>query len=309
MITSSNIAKLSALSLALAAHAALGMALVKSEPTLIEGATGAAEVRLGNAFADMATGTMTAQPAKDATPAPQPAMQPAMQPATQTAAMVRPVQPATPGQPIKHQQAAPAPDAVLPLAAQPATPTEALKPETSTAITGAAPETAAVSRSLRPQLRDPERAAEHKPKPKPKPTKTAKANTKAKPKPAAKATKGNAQRNARAGESTGTKSAKAKTSGNGGKSKAAGNAAVSNYPGLVMRKLSRAGKPRVNARGSATVAFSIASSGGLSSARIARSSGSAKLDQAALRIVKSAAPYPRPPSGARRSFSVQIKGR
>ncbi|MGH1454978.1 MAG: TonB family protein [Paracoccaceae bacterium] len=303
MITSSNIAKLSALSLALAAHAALGMALVKSEPTLIEGATGAAEVRLGNAFADMATGTMTAQPAKDATPAPQPAMQPA----TQTAAMVRPVQPATPGQPIKHQQAAPAPDAVLPLAAQPATPTEALKPETSTAITGAAPETAAVSRSLRPQLRDPERAAEHKPKPKP--TKTAKANTKAKPKPAAKATKGNAQRNARAGESTGTKSAKAKTSGNGGKSKAAGNAAVSNYPGLVMRKLSRAGKPRVNARGSATVAFSIASSGGLSSARIARSSGSAKLDQAALRIVKSAAPYPRPPSGARRSFSVQIKGR
>jgi protein TonB len=76
-----------------------------------------------------------------------------------------------------------------------------------------------------------------------------------------------------------------------------------------MRKLSRAGKPRVSARGAAVVAFSIAPHGGLSSVSLARSSGSAALDQAALRLVRGAGPFPKPPTGARRSFSIQIKGR
>ena len=35
----------------------------------------------------------------------------------------------------------------------------------------------------------------------------------------------------------------------------------------------------------------------------------AALDQAALGIIRKAAPFPRPPAGARRNFSIQIKGR
>ena len=59
----------------------------------------------------------------------------------------------------------------------------------------------------------------------------------------------------------------------------------------------------------AVVAFRVASNGGLTSVSIARSSGSSALDQAALRVDQRSAPFPPPPNGARRSFSVQIKGR
>ncbi|KAA0916380.1 energy transducer TonB, partial [Aquicoccus porphyridii] len=90
---------------------------------------------------------------------------------------------------------------------------------------------------------------------------------------------------------------------------AAGSAAASNYPGLVMRRLSRAGRPRVNARGEAVVGFTIADNGGLAALGIARSSGSAALDRAALGIVRGAAPFPKPPRGAERRFSIRIRGR
>jgi protein TonB len=76
-----------------------------------------------------------------------------------------------------------------------------------------------------------------------------------------------------------------------------------------MRALSRVRKPNVRARGAATIGFSIAPSGGLSSVLVARSSGSAALDRAALRLVQRAAPFPPPPRGARRNFSIQIQGR
>ncbi len=76
-----------------------------------------------------------------------------------------------------------------------------------------------------------------------------------------------------------------------------------------MRKLSRVPRPRMNARGAAVVAFSIAGSGGLSGVSLARSSGSAALDRAALQVVQRAAPVPAPPAGAPRSYSSQIKAR
>ena len=40
--------------------------------------------------------------------------------------------------------------------------------------------------------------------------------------------------------------------------------------------------------------------------RIARSSGKAKLDQAAIATVQSAAPFPPPPAGVNPTFSIQI---
>ena len=65
----------------------------------------------------------------------------------------------------------------------------------------------------------------------------------------------------------------------------------------------------MNARGAAVVAFSIAGSGGLSGVSLARSSGSAALDRAAIQVVQRAAPFPAPPAGAQRSYSIQIKAR
>jgi protein TonB len=51
-------------------------------------------------------------------------------------------------------------------------------------------------------------------------------------------------------------------------------------------------------RGTALVSFGVSSSGGLSYARLARSSGNAALDRAALAAVRRAAPFGPPPGGA-----------
>ena len=58
----------------------------------------------------------------------------------------------------------------------------------------------------------------------------------------------------------------------------------------------------------ATIAFAIASNGGLASVSVARGSGSAALDRAAVSVIRKAAPFPRPPAGARRQYSIKIKG-
>lgn len=398
MKMTSRAAKLAALATALVAHGALALSLVTPEKALMEGANGAAEVRLGNAFADMVAGVAMPEPAEVETPRPEvdtaKAQQPpeAAQPAepetyAEAAEPVQPTPEAEARQPAERAQAveaaqkakaaqaaeveqpaqaqnAPAPTAtevpedvtVAPgravaalqpvksakpaktvattaTAAAPAalarpapplipdTPVSEVAPPTepptdplieprAVPLTGTDPEVATVTRSKRPKMRSAEFAEAHKPatppapvartSPKKKPTKTA-----AKP----KTPKGNAAQNARAGVANGTATAKAQQSGSGGRKKSAGNAAVSNYPGLVMRKLSRVGKPRVNARGATVVAFTISGSGGLASVSVARSSGSSALDSAAMQLVRRAAPFPKPPSGARRGFSIQIKGR
>ena len=326
MIRGAGPAKLVALSVALVAHAALAAALVSRETTEVESGAGSAEVRLGNAFADMVAGTLSAVSAETAeaiapetpdrlsaeraNPTPpetsvtavDPAPADAAEPAKADPALSDPTLSVAHAVPVAHAEAAalvqtalPAPDAARAL--QP--------PPISERVEAEASDSAAVTRSLRPMQRSAVFEAAHKPaqvaNPKPQPT--------AKPAPRAKTAPGNSERNAQAGEATGQREAVARQSGTAGRQQAAGNAAASNYPGLVMRKLSRAGKPRVNARGTAVVAFSIAANGGLSSVSLARSSGSTALDQAALRLVRGAGPFPKPPAGARRSFSVQIKGR
>jgi len=60
-------------------------------------------------------------------------------------------------------------------------------------------------------------------------------------------------------------------------------------------------------RGRVVISFRLSTSGGLRSARISRSSGNRALDRAALAAVRRAAPFPRPPNGARSgqlSFSI-----
>lgn len=94
--------------------------------------------------------------------------------------------------------------------------------------------------------------------------------------------------------------------GSGSKKKAAGNAKASNYPGLVYRKIQKTRQKRAGGRGSVRIRFSVSSSGGLARISIAKSSGSKKIDQAALAHIRRAAPFPAPPKGARRSFTIPV---
>jgi protein TonB len=95
-----------------------------------------------------------------------------------------------------------------------------------------------------------------------------------------------------------------KAAGSTGKSGAAGNAAVSKYPGLVQRALRRALRtPRGagNARGEVHVTFVVSASGAASQIAVSRSSGHAVLDKEAIATVKRAAPFPPIPAEAGRS--------
>ena len=122
---------------------------------------------------------------------------------------------------------------------------------------------------------------------------------------------GRAEQSTRRGEATGNERGRAAAQGTGSREQgAAGNAAVSNYPGKVARKLRRAlrGVSRA-ARRSVHVHFVVTRNGALGSVRITQSSGSATLDKAALASVRRAAPFPPIPAAAGRSswkFSVPL---
>ncbi|MGR3550286.1 energy transducer TonB [Pseudooceanicola sp.] len=341
MTRGTAIAKGAALTLAVVAHAAFLLIVPASEEVQIEGADGAAEVRLGNAFADMTAGTLSgarpAEPSRAAAAAPDvlAPLQAEAPPLTDTSEPLKATHPQQAAPAIAAPAIAaasadraktmslPAPldiapaaesQALAPLAPTPGETHQAARPETSTtAPTTERLKGSTVVRSLRPRSRSAALEAAHQSRPAVTPTPRAKQA--ATPAPRAKPPKptarkpGDATRNARAGEAAGKPETTARQSGIGGRQHAAGHAAASNYPGLIMRALSRAGKPSVDARGRAVVAFTIASNGGLSAVSLARSSGSSALDQAAVRLVRGAGPFPRPPEGARRNFSIQIKGR
>ena len=76
------------------------------------------------------------------------------------------------------------------------------------------------------------------------------------------------------------------------------------YASEVWGRLARH-KPRAGQRGSASVAFSISANGSVGAVRIARSSGNTRIDQLAMQTVRSAAPFPPPPSGSA-SYTIRI---
>ncbi|WP_095587241.1 energy transducer TonB [Actibacterium ureilyticum] len=153
----------------------------------------------------------------------------------------------------------------------------------------------------RPKTRpDPKVAKKAPPKPKP-----AKAAEPARQK--AKQATTNSTATARKGQADGKTNAQAaRSSATAGAARAAGNAAVSNYPGKVMRKIQRTRKERSGGRGTAKVGFRVTASGAVASVRILKSSGSPRVDQNALRHVQRAAPFPPPPQGAQTSFSIDF---
>lgn len=115
------------------------------------------------------------------------------------------------------------------------------------------------------------------------------------------------------------KGKKKATGGSGGKNtKANGKALLSNYRGKVTSRVDRRaqrlyGRLSRKVTGAPRVAFTVSRSGSLTSGpRLVRSSGNKKLDNAALRAVRRAAPFPKMPQGIGRSsitFSVIIKKR
>ncbi|KEJ88489.1 cell envelope integrity protein TolA [Sulfitobacter donghicola] len=308
----------------------------------IEGGGEQAAANFGTRFEDMAIGTLSAQPADTETPVPpQPitppldtaevvqaetptaaqseAVQDTLLPEPALAATSIPITEATAAQPIQEALTV---TAALTPTIQPSVPIATAPTPSPETVTSQAPASTAPPLSSRPKRRDPVKAAKvaaERPKPqvsKPKPSKQAAAKPRTKTTKQNKTTKqktprGNAKQNNKKGSATGTNK-RASTKAQGRKKKAsasAGNAAASNYPGQVMRRISRVRKPRVNSRGTAVVSFSISSSGGLSRVSIARSSGSAALDNAAKGVIRKAAPFPKPPRGAKRQFSIRIKGR
>lgn len=331
MIWSSRTGKIAVLLASVGAHGLAGYLWWANPEVLIEGGSpGTVQARLGNSFADMSAGTLAPETpdTSESVTADQP-VEPTEtqdvarteQPPTTETTKATPIEQSRP-EPLEapsERQVAPQlpieatpPATALPLApstttalraapqvitAQPAQPTQTVRapePETLQAL-----EDDNVQVSPRPQLRPQriERQAEQR-------------RQQPDPQPRRQAQPGNSQQNAVAGSETGSNQATAtRQSSNTGQSAAAGNAAVSNYPGQVMRRISRVPRPRVGSRGTAVVSFTIAASGGLSGLSIARSSGNAQLDQAALRMIRRAAPFPRPPAGARRSYQISIQGR
>ena len=318
MIPRSGLAK--TLSIGVAASLVVGVSQLAQidDSAKIAGGGAPAAAQLGTRFEDMAVGTLEAEPVEEITPTPEPEPLETAEALPPTPALT--VTPTPAAEPMQAVKAEPMPVAPPPATAAqtpvlPAlTPVET-PPETTSAtptITAVAPvppvetltaeaEDDAPRLSQRPQRRDPERAAEAAKKAKPKPQ--------PKPKPK-QTTRGNAKRDNTKGAQTAARAGNAAQSGTRQRAAApAGNAAASNYPGQVMSRIARVGKPRVRSRGTAVIAFSIGGGGQLAGARVARSSGSAALDQAALGIIRQAAPFPRPPAGAQRNFSIQIKSR
>lgn len=141
-------------------------------------------------------------------------------------------------------------------------------------------------------------------KPKPKPKK--KAKPKPKKKAAAKAS--TARPKGATGKKAGTTAKQGRSGKSGGKQKsAATSAAVKKFRRAVQSKITRSSRRmKTRARGTAHVQFTITASGGLASVSLRRSSGNKSLDKAALTAVRRAAPFPKPPKGAGRSFNMPI---
>lgn len=124
------------------------------------------------------------------------------------------------------------------------------------------------------------------------------------------ALRGDASETARAGDTQdATQGTAARTQqGQDGQSANDGRAAA-RYPQLINRHLSRLRRPNARFNGAAVVSFTISGNGGLDAVSVARSSGNAEFDRLALVHIRRAAPFPRPPAGAQRRFSVRIGAR
>ena len=122
------------------------------------------------------------------------------------------------------------------------------------------------------------------------------------------------QDESRRGALTGMTGGRRASTSQGAAEKGSGDAAVSNYPGQVARRLNGAlrypsGAKTAHLVGETTVSFSVDGSGRASAISVVASSGDDVLDQAAIAAVRRASPFPPIPSAAGRSawpFTVTL---
>ena len=89
----------------------------------------------------------------------------------------------------------------------------------------------------------------------------------------------------------------------------AGNSEAENYAGKVIRHLSRVRRPRAPSAGSARITFTIAADGMIEAIEVTESSGSGRFDREAIKMVERGEPFPEPPPGVNRTFTIEIEGR
>jgi periplasmic protein TonB len=278
-----------------ALHLAAFAAFAPDTGVQIAGGGEAAPAALGTGFADFAQGTLAAERPEATQPQTPPPRQPT---------------PATPAAPVTSTPLSPlaalrAEDALLPLAPQPEA---AAEPDSLSPADPVLPPDAAQpadAPAIRPEPDQTGTAPPISPRPPARPEVTVRAD----PAPAAPGQAGNAPQAMQRGAPQGTDTGTATTAPAPLSAPAPGNAAVANYPGAVMERLQRVRRGRSPVRGTVTVVFSVAPTGGLASLGVARSSSYPELDEMALDHVRRAAPFPAPPAGAQRDFRFEFEGR
>ncbi len=273
-----------------------------------EGGAPVAAVRLGNSFENMVSGATTPaqQPETKTTAPPAPTLTrgaPATASIVTANAVKTPSPRAVSGSLSAHT---PAPDIIAPVVVAAATPQKSAMEQTSahqTSVDQTAASPRATSVVANPPL-EAQTPNENTPRPQIRPDRP---KTPEQPPPSRQGGDQDRQR----GQDTGVQNAAAQQASRQqqAKAQAAGNAAAANYGGIVMGHLSRIRRQRAPARGEATVAFHIGANGAVSRVRIARSSGHAALDAAAIAHIQRAAPFPAPPPGAQRDFGYIYVGR
>lgn len=339
MIPSSNLMKLVILAIAVSVHGVLAYAFYKPPDIKISGSTGGtgATAQLGFAFADLISGTISPLESQEA------ALQPVQAEAVSETQPIDATKPRPTPKAATTTEAVPAPYAspqeisapqVLSVAA-------AVQPTVQASAQTAEPVQKLLTQDLVKAIEEPVKPAKkkpvEKPKPKPKPqmvtatkqvsepvekmvtqevakviedpVKPTKKKPVKKPKPKPKPQKlkaGNAQTDSAAGQENGVQKSQSKTKGNTQPAAKVGNAAKSNYSGKVVRKIKRAKFPKASRPYVTGVLIVISANGQLGSISVTKSSGSRDFDNAVVRAVKRAAPFPKPPAG-KFSFSVRLK--
>ncbi|MGE0230289.1 MAG: energy transducer TonB [Flavobacteriaceae bacterium] len=277
----------------------------RQDDVLVEGGETAGSVSIGSSFADMTAGN-TADPVErpevlepNETREETQVVQPAEMPDQADAQPVEPehaeLAEANPSEAVE-----PAVDTVAAVAAEPAPASEAVLAVSPVEETVPLPDPVrrpvVEARRETPPPKAPERMQLPVPKPKPQQARR----------------QGSGETDTMKGAADPRQARQAGSAGSRADASSSGNAAVSNYRGIVRQRLNRAlrfpsGAGR--ARGTVTVAFVIAPNGHISTPRIVRSSGYATLDNAAVDTVRRASPFPSIPPEAGKSeweFTVPI---
>jgi len=273
--------------------------------TDIEGADKANQLLFGN---DEADASVTGQhpDVTDVTVVPESELPPQLQPQPQVAAPTEPIQqPKEQAQPPTEQEqqaTEPSPDVL-------ASPRTAEEKNSFTTLEGRPTAKLEILRPVMPEPSEAERQLTEPRKPAPEAQ-----TTPQRPAQPASGSGGQAETEALLGANEGREGGDSAVSGIGTAQTEAGNAAASNYRGLVQRKLNRASRrvsqaAQAKAVNNALVSFVTTANGGVVDVRLVRSSGSVELDKFAVELVKSVAPYPAiPPETGNKTwpFTVQI---